>query len=95
MGERIYQLCHQDIESEDTIAVLLFFMKGYHCLSKHGDGLFLKVMLCEDQRFLGLLLLEIKIQREAVKENNTSTITHPQKPSQLSLAPSLLMLQVI
>ena len=29
MEEWIYQLCHQDVESEDTmVSVLLFFMKG-------------------------------------------------------------------
>ena len=56
----------------------VFYEGGYHCLAKHGDGLSFKVMVCEDQRFLGLLLLEIKRQREVVEENNRA-IGHVQE----------------
>ena len=51
-----------------------------HRLFKQGFGPLSKVMDYEDQRCLGLLLLELKRHREKLlKDNSTATQAHPQR----------------
>ena len=50
----------------------------YHCLFKQGFGPLRKVMEYEDQRCLGLFLLELKRHREKLLKN-TATQAHPQR----------------
>ena len=50
----------------------------YHCRFKQGFGPLRKVMEYEDQRCLGLFLLELKRHREKLLKN-TATQAHPQR----------------
>ena len=63
LEERICQLCHRAMEFEEDYVyhcVVFYKTRGrYHCLFKQGFGPH-KVMEYEDQRCLGLFLLELK-----------------------------------
>ena len=66
LEERICQLCHQGVESKEHYvchcSVFYEIGRRYHCLFKQGFGPLRKVMEYEDQRCLGLFLLELKRQ---------------------------------
>ena len=80
--KRIYQLCHQGLESKEHYVChrsVFYEIRGrYHCLFKQGFGPLSKVIEYEDQRCLGLFLLELKRHREKLLKN-TATQAHPQR----------------
>ena len=82
LEERICQLCHQGVESEEHYVChcsVFYEIRGrYHCLFKQGFGPLRKVMEYEDQQRLGLFLLELKRHREKLLKN-TTTLTPPQR----------------
>ena len=82
LEERICQLCHQGVESEEHYVChcsVFYEIRGrYHCLFKQGFGPLSKVMEYEDQRCLGLFLLELKRHREKLLKH-TATQAHPQR----------------
>ena len=100
LDERICQLCHQGVESEEHYVChcsVFYEIRGrHHCLFKQGFGPLHKVMEYEDQWSLGLFLLELKRHREKLlKDYNIATQAHRQRSITTSLAPPrLLMLQV-
>ena len=65
--------------AQETSGKVVEEYKGrYHCLFKQGFGPLRKVMEIEDQRCLGLFLLELNRHREKLL-NNTATQAHPQR----------------
>lgn len=66
--DRICELCHQEVESEEHYicrCTVHYEIRGrYHCLFREGFGPLRRVMEFEDQRCLGLFLLEIRRHRE-------------------------------
>ena len=70
---------------------VLYGIRGrYHCLFKQGFGPLHKLMEYEDQRCLGLFLLELKRQGKSCWRIQPHKLIHKEK-SQLSLAPSHLL----
>ena len=67
LEERICQLCHQGVESEEHYVChcsVFYEIRGrYHCLFKQGFGPLRKVMEYEDQWCLELFLLELNRHR--------------------------------
>ena len=56
------------------------FRERYHCPFKQGFGPLRKVMEYEDQRCLGLFLLELERHKEKLlKDNSTATQAQPQR----------------
>ena len=82
LDERICQLCHQGVEFEEHYVChysVFYEIRGrYHCLFKQGFGPLRKVREYEDQRYLGLFLLELKRHREKLLKN-PATHAHPQR----------------
>ena len=84
LEERICQLCHQGVESEEHrvchISVFYEIRGRYYCLFKQGFGLLRKVIEYEDQWCLRPFLLELKRHGEKLlKDNKTATQAHPQR----------------
>ncbi len=84
MAERICQLCHREVESEEHYVChcsVFYEIRGrYHCLFQNGFGPLPTIMEYKDQRCLGLFLLELKRHREKLlKVDNTATTTHQQR----------------
>ena len=67
----------------------------YHCLFRQGLGPLCMVMEYEDQRCLGLFLIELTGHREKLSIDNTSTQAHQQRTTTAFFSMSLqVMLQV-
>lgn len=75
---RLCRVCHQELEFEEHFICrcpIYYEIRGrYHCLFTKSFGPLRRIMEYPDQRFLGLLLMEIHTHREMTLQEQT----HPQ-----------------
>lgn len=85
--DRICQLCSREPETEEHYicrCTVYYDIRGrYHCLFREGFGPLRRIMEYEDQRCLGLLIMELHRRRTALLRARTTTC--PEGPTQRAL----------
>lgn len=87
-ADRICQLCYQEAETEEHYicrCTVYYEIRGrYHCLFREGFGPLRKVMEYEDQRCLGLFLLELRRHREGLLRDRRTPPPDPSRQRRLT-----------